>query len=238
MNAARSKVRAGDAVASPSRRTEARRAAAATPAGTDAQRDRTGAQRDRAEAQRDRILTAAQKCFVEHGFHAASMSSIAQTSGMSAGLIYRYFESKSAIILAIIERQLAERREDIAMLQTSTDFCARIAEFFEQWRDGDPQVTNATLFLEMTAEASRDPQIARALRRSDLISRAEFGDWLSRGRERGGLGLAKASSQTRALILQCFFEGLAIRAVREPDLDPSALRAALEAFLPQVLSER
>ena len=29
----------------------------------------------RAEVQRERILCAAQKCFIEHGFHAASMAS-------------------------------------------------------------------------------------------------------------------------------------------------------------------
>src|SRR3546814_16038354 len=44
-------------------------------------------------AQRERILCAAQKCFVEHGFHAASMASIAETAEMSAGLIPREFEN-------------------------------------------------------------------------------------------------------------------------------------------------
>src|SRR3546814_17854087 len=64
-------------------------------------------------AQRERILCAAQKCFVEHGFHAASMASIAETAEMSAGLIYRYFENKNAIIMAIVERQLQLLSEDI-----------------------------------------------------------------------------------------------------------------------------
>ena len=39
----------------------------------------------RAEAQHERILSAAQQCFIEHGFHAASMASIAETAEMSAG---------------------------------------------------------------------------------------------------------------------------------------------------------
>src|SRR3546814_14252294 len=37
-------------------------------------------------AQRERILCAAQKCFVEHGFHAASMASIAETAEMRAAI--------------------------------------------------------------------------------------------------------------------------------------------------------
>ena len=64
----------------------------------------------KADLQRDRILHAAQCCFIEHGFHAASMASIAATAEMSAGLIYRYFASKNEIIVAIIDRQLALQR--------------------------------------------------------------------------------------------------------------------------------
>src|SRR5690606_14944113 len=75
----------------------------------------------RAEAQRSRILNAAQQCFIEHGFHAAGMALISAAAGMSPGLIYRYFENKNAIILAIIERQLDEARADIAALQSGTD---------------------------------------------------------------------------------------------------------------------
>ncbi len=64
----------------------------------------------RTQSQRDRILKAAQQSFIRHGFHAAGMAGIAQAAQMSPGLIYRYFDSKNAIILAIIERQLAEKK--------------------------------------------------------------------------------------------------------------------------------
>ncbi|NMM78326.1 hypothetical protein B2J88_48645 [Rhodococcus sp. SRB_17] len=76
---------------------------------------------DQGAAFRKRILAAAKKCFVEYGFYTASMASIAETAEMSAGLIYRYFESKDAIILAIIEQQLHENRASIARLQSSHD---------------------------------------------------------------------------------------------------------------------
>lgn len=191
----------------------------------------------RAEAQRDRILQAARKCFVEHGFHAASMANIAETSGMSAGLIYRYFQSKHAIILAIIDRQLQEIRADIAQMETSTDLVESAVELFAHWRDGNSSATNAPLFLEITAEASRDVQIAEALRRSDLITGAEFRAWLARSAEEGGLGLAPELAEVRALALQCLIEGLAIRAIRQPDLDLATLRAMLERVLSGLMSD-
>lgn len=190
----------------------------------------------RAEAQRERILCAAQKCFIEHGFHAASMASIAATAEMSAGLMYRYFENKSAIVLAIIERQLQEGRRQVAQLRTSSDLAAELLDVFERWRARDPGMMNAALFLEMNAEATRDPQIAEALRASDEAIRQDLEAWMSRDRAEGGLGLPVATVATRAFILQCFVKGLAVSAVRRPDLDHAALKVAIDAQVGQLLS--
>ena len=189
----------------------------------------------RAGAQRERILCAAQKCFIEHGFHAASMATIADTAGMSAGLMYRYFENKSAIVLAIIERQLQEGRAHVARLRTSSDLAADLLEVFERWRARDPGAMNAALFLEMNAEATRDPQIAAALRRSDEAIRQDLEAWMSRDRADGGLGLPPETVATRVFILQTFVKGLAVSAVRQPDLDQGALKAAIDAQVGRLL---
>ncbi len=138
----------------------------------------------RAGAQRERILCAAQRCFIDSGFHAASMASIADTAQMSAGLMYRYFENKSAIVLAIIERQLQEGRTQIAQLRSSSELAAALLDVFTRWQARDPGVVNAALFLEMSAEASRDPQIAAALRRSDALILSDLAAWMNRDRDR------------------------------------------------------
>jgi AcrR family transcriptional regulator len=189
----------------------------------------------RAEAQRDRILCAALKCFIEHGFHAASMASIAEAAQMSAGLMYRYFENKHAIVLAIVERQLEERRAAIRQLQSSRDFTSRLLRTFEQWRSGDPGVMSVVLFLEMSAEATRNPQIAEALRTSDAATRAELQAWLGRSRDEGGLGLAADVAASHVLLFQCVVEGLALRAVREPDLDLAQLQSTLDNLFDRLL---
>ena len=189
----------------------------------------------RAGAQRERILCAAQKCFIEHGFHAASMATIADTAGMSAGLMYRYFENKSAIVLAIIERQLQEGRAHVARLRTSSDLAAELLDVFERWRARDPGAMNAALFLEMNAEATRDPQIAAALRRSDEAIRHDLEAWMSRDRADGGLGLPPGTVATRVFVLQTFVKGLAVSAVRRPDIDHGALKAAIDAQVGRLL---
>ena len=187
---------------------------------------------DRTRRQRDRILEAAQQCFIEHGFHAASMASIATTANMSAGLIYRYFDSKSAIVQAIIARQLDDNRANIASLRSDPDLGRRILDLFARWCTRDPSVTNAALLLEMSAQATRDPQVAAALVQADRITGAEFIAWLRERAQQAGKQPDDRDLRARALVLKAFIEGLAVRAVREPDFDASVAQAAVELLLP------
>jgi AcrR family transcriptional regulator len=181
----------------------------------------------RADAQRDRILCAALKCFIEHGFHAASMANIADTAQMSAGLMYRYFENKNAIVLGIIERQLEEKRAVIRQLHASNDIAAGLLAAFERWCAVDPNVMNPALLFEMSVEATRNPPLAAALRTFDAGMRMEWEAWLGRDRELGGMGLPAAKAAARALSLQCFIDGLLLRSVREPNVDRENLRLAV-----------
>src|SRR5690606_1648799 len=163
------------------------------------------------------------------------MALIAQTAGMSPGLIYRYFDSKNAIILAIVEHQLEVSRAGICGLRDAEDFAQGVFEVFNRWRNADPEMMNAALFLEMSAEAGRDVQLGQALAASDHEVRQEFVRWLSRSVEEGGLGLAPEVAEVRALGLQCFVEGLAVRALREPDVPPQVLKDAIANFLSGML---
>jgi hypothetical protein len=113
---------------------------------------------------------------------------------------------------------------------------AELLDAFERWRARDPGMMNAALFLEMNAEATRYPQIAEALRASDEAIRQDLEAWMSRDRAEGGLGLPAATVGTRAFILQCFFKGLLVSAVRQPHLDQAALKSAIDAQVAQLLS--
>jgi AcrR family transcriptional regulator len=192
----------------------------------------------RTQAQRERILTAAHACFVKDGFHAASMATIAETAGMSPGLIYRYFANKNAIILEIIERQLEGARADIATLRSDADLVSLVSDLFSKWRSDDPGLMNPALMLEMTAESSRDPQIAKALADADRTTGAEFAAWLTQTAGTEGHSPAPEDLSARAFALRCFIGGLAIRAIREPDVDPAVLEQSLKLMLPPLLSFR
>ena len=184
----------------------------------------------RARMQRERILASAKQCFIEHGFHAASMAKIAEAAGMSAGLVYRDVDNKSAIVRAIIEEQLEKIRGDIATLGADSDLAQHTLAHVDLWRAADPDTVNPALVLEMSAEATRDPTIAQAIGTSDRQTREALVDWLSRPPAAGGLGLDRETAAARALLVQCLFDGLAVRTVREPDLDRGELERAIRAF--------
>ena len=193
-----------------------------------AQRARTG----QAALKRARILDAAERCFIDAGFHAASMAHIADTAGVSAGLIYRYFDSKSAIVRAIIERHLeTEGTRDIDLMNSAADLSREMLEAFERWQRGDDPKMNAALFLELTAASTRDAEIARVVRRKDQIIERAVIQAVRRMAHARGVRLTSAAARGRAIILLCLVEGLAFRAVRDPKLRRSTLQPVLESLV-------
>jgi hypothetical protein len=89
----------------------------------------------------------------------------------------------------------------------------------------------------MTAEATRNPQIAEALKVSDRVIREEVEEWLRRPREQGGGGLSPERVSSRSLALRFVVDGLALRAAREPDLDRVELRATLGEVVETLLEK-
>ncbi|MDQ8180776.1 helix-turn-helix domain-containing protein [Pelagicoccus sp. SDUM812005] len=189
---------------------------------------------ERAEAQRNRILDAAQSCFIQHGFHAASMARVAETAGISQGLAYRYFKSKSAIILAIIERQLSERHTLTEDSDTVEDYISKLLELIQEWgKDGSTKM-NPVLFIEMCAEATRDPDIQAALARADTLYREEFTKWITLIARKSGTTVSEEEINKRFFALQCLVEGSAMLTTRQ---EQNATRNDyLLSFLRQIVS--
>jgi AcrR family transcriptional regulator len=149
---------------------------------------------------------------------------------MSPGLIYRYFASKSEIILAIIEHQLELSRSEIGKLHDSANLP------LDLWRslfqpEQKVEHIDAGLYAEMSAEAARDPAIGAAVAESDRTLREAFCAWLARGAEGGGPGLPAGQARAVGLLIQCLMDGLRLRRLREPELDAVLCKRALRDLL-------
>jgi AcrR family transcriptional regulator len=155
------------------------------------------------------------------------MAAIAERAGMSPGLIYRYFASKAEIVRAIIALQLERAAEVLDGLHSEGDLVRAMLEAWAEWQRPGCEGMSKALFLEMTAEATRDEEIAAATRAADEVVGQRVTEALRRCMAAAGTVPDDATVRRRALVLLCLIQGLAIRAVREPDLDPAVLTAAL-----------
>jgi len=192
---------------------------------------------ERAIKQRERILEAARLCFVKRGFHGASIADIAEEAGMSPGLMYRYFENKHAIVRAIIDRQLESGRRVLEEIKSSEDLVEGILNAIERWRSGSADQMSAPLFLEISAEATRDPEIAATVREADSLIKNHLLGAMQRTAVSKSIYQDPRRANARILLLLSVVEGLAIRACREPELDTELVRSALTKLIAGMQSD-
>lgn len=147
------------------------------------------------------------------------MAEIAKSAGMSVGHIYHYFESKEAIIIAIVESQ---QQEVLALLDQVERSPGSLADALlaEAARgvDGCMDVASTALMLEVLAEAARNPKVAEVVQASDLVLRRRMREVLARA-----MGRADPASvpgiEDRIESLFTLFQGIPVRAIRNPELD-------------------
>jgi TetR/AcrR family transcriptional regulator, repressor for uid operon len=114
----------------------------------------------RSESDRQfRILAAAERAFVRHGFHAATMQDVAAEAGMSPGNLYRYFRSKEAIVAGLCARDQADLAADFAAVGHSGDLFSGMGQMLRKKLIAEPR-ESLQLVLEIWAEATRNPAIA------------------------------------------------------------------------------
>lgn len=116
---------------------------------------------ERKKQRQDEIITAVRRCFIVKGFHATSMSQIAAETQLSVGQIYRYFSNKNAIIEEIIRRIIDQRIAEMDE-KMQTQMMPKILA----WRQTLSSEDDA-LLLEMSAEASRNEQVAAMFAEAD-----------------------------------------------------------------------
>ncbi len=73
---------------------------------------------DVSEERKNQILDAAMETFSKVGFHKARMSDIAESSGLSKGSLYWYFENKNDLIVKLLARVFEPELKDLKALLT------------------------------------------------------------------------------------------------------------------------
>lgn len=108
-----------------------------------------------------RILDAAEHVFARAGFHTATMQDVAAEAGMSPGNLYRYFNSKDAIIAGMAERDRSTIAADFAALCPSRGpLLDQLEELGRKHLVHQPR-EKAVIALQIWAEAARNEDMAR-----------------------------------------------------------------------------
>ena len=157
------------------------------------------------EPTRERILSAAAQLFAEQGFAHASMPAIASRSGITAGAIYRHFESKAELLLEVVKRALRvlplsfegdNGENDAAMLP---EVAARLT---------DPTLKLLRqLSLEVHAAARRDPEVSKLLVEYDETARRKIRALIEMAQQARKRRVTRDTEAT-ARILMVFLMGL------------------------------
>jgi TetR/AcrR family transcriptional regulator, repressor for uid operon len=169
---------------------------------------------------RDRILEAAERAFVRHGFHAATMQHVADEADMSAGNLYRYFPSKEGIVEGLCARDQEERARGFAELMADNGniLKAVCAALRKHVLAKPPE--KARLIVEIWAEAGRNARVA-ALTRAIDADVLEGLERLMEAAKVGGVASPKLDSRLGARFFLTFVAGMFKRIAIEPDFDPN-----------------
>nr|WP_295105678.1 TetR/AcrR family transcriptional regulator [uncultured Caulobacter sp.] len=116
------------------------------------------------DARREAILDIAAEVFLEEGFDAASMSSIAAKVGGSKSTLYNYFKSKEDIFQAHVERYCNwQGQEMFALLDgEGDDVRAALTRLGRRYVTNVMSDRNMRHFRLIAAASERSPDIGRA----------------------------------------------------------------------------
>jgi AcrR family transcriptional regulator len=173
----------------------------------------------RAETRRAQIRAAAADCFRQHGFHGTSIAQISKAAGMSTGHIYHYFEYKEAIIADIVAQDLDRLLTLTAELRAAGDVKSAMIERAVEGVEDNLDPGTAGLQLEIVAEAARNPRVADIVRTADRQCRASLAATIRTLRQAAGHQDSEATLAGMVEAISAMFEGLRIRAIRNPDID-------------------
>ncbi len=146
------------------------------------------------------MLTKALALFVKDGVRETSIRAIADASGYTNPALYKFFESKDALALALFERcyEWLYERLTRGPSSPSTPFAARVGQLVEAWVDLTESNLDAVLYVN---ESLREwwPHVSKGLRRKSLLGWLEA--MVTEGQREGAVPAQLPPSVAVALVV-------------------------------------
>ncbi len=194
--------------------------------------------REESQAQtRERLLESASKLFCKHGVEATSIELVAEEAGYSRGAFYSNFETRDALVCAVLEREFAQsqrRFEEIVNGESPQNLLAALREYYVNHAT-DPHGCMLGVAIQMYAfQNSKIRARIANLFRGDQIRKLEI---LAQGtKSLAGSGLTlSAEPETLLRALTALANGLCISwMVNRESVDAGKVREALQLTFDRV----
>ncbi len=188
-------------------------------------------QRDEATLKRRRhIVESAAACFIEQGFHQTSVRDISAKAGISLGNLYNHFDSKAALIAEIATLETEDLARIETILEETRPAYDRTKKFAGSYFDTLCQPETAILSAEITAEAMRNPRIAKGFVDNRDRLATLLADTLQQGKQMGDFQFDCTSMQMAHLLLD-IIEAAATRVAFDTGNAASNTRKAVETMI-------
>ncbi len=188
--------------------------------------------RSTAERQEELVLVAA-RLIAEKGIVATTIPDIAASAGLSVGAVYRHFESKAALLAALVEADAARL---LAKTKKAVANCAQPADALRAWSqaqlDDLAEPIELGLRAEIVALAAHDPAIRESVCRHGDAVEGQLRDLLAAAAKPGSL--FESDPDAAVELVATVIDGIQVRGATVGRIAPRAARLveiALEAAI-------
>ena len=177
-----------------------------------------------------RIVDAMRESVAARGAAGSTFDHVAREAGVSRGLLHYYFGTKERLLVEVVRRdseiRLAALAAQLGDARTADDFIDALVRSLEELIGRDPGFV--VLMHELFTLSRRNDEIAGELATLARVARADIAASLEAKQAEGVVKLGDAPDAVAGVLL-ALADGLALRFLIEPELDPSPILSAAVA---------
>jgi AcrR family transcriptional regulator len=174
-----------------------------------------------------RIVDAMRESVAARGAAGSTFDHVAREAGVSRGLLHYYFGTKERLLVEVVRRdseiRLAALAASLGDARTADDFIDALVSSLEQLIGRDPGFV--VLMHELFTLSRRNEEIAGELATLARVARTDIAASLEAKQAEGVVRLGDEPDAVAGVLL-ALADGLALRFLIEPELDPRPILAA------------
>ena len=165
----------------------------------------------KAPQRREQLISVATKLFAERGYEATTTAAIAEAAGVTEPILYRHFEGKQDLFVAIV-REMSEltMRHWQELTAGTEDPAEAIRRIARQFPEHVAKLADAYHVIHGALSSSREKQVVKVMQEHYVQIEAFFVGIISRGQK---AGLVRKDMDPRVPAWQLIYLGIGIAMV-------------------------